>query len=86
MKFPYIKIVDLGQNNKHSPDGKLYFTSHGSTRPDGPVAWMSGDEVHMARVGKTKCDHLPTSTSFSCRMTLTAAYQLQRRMHTVYTH
>jgi hypothetical protein len=50
VKFPYVKIVDLGQNNEHSPDGKLYFTSHGSTRPDGPVAWMSGDEVHMARV------------------------------------
>lgn len=50
VKFAYPKPVDFGQNNVHSPDGKLYFTAHGATRPDGPVSWMSGDEVHMARV------------------------------------
>ena len=50
VKFAYPRIVDYGQDNKHSPDGKVYFTSYGSSRPDGPVSWMSGDEAHMARV------------------------------------
>jgi hypothetical protein len=49
VKFAYPRVVDYGQNNRHSPDGKLYFTSYGSSRADGPVSWMSGDEAHMAR-------------------------------------
>ena len=43
VKFAYPKPVDYGQNNGHSPDGKLYFTAHGATRPDGPVS-LSTDQ------------------------------------------
>ena len=49
VKFAYPRPVDYGQNNRRSPDGKLYFTSMGSSRPNGPVSWMSADETHMAR-------------------------------------
>jgi hypothetical protein len=49
VKYAYPRPVDYGQNNRHAPDGKLYFTAMGSSRPDGPVSWMSADEAHMAR-------------------------------------
>ena len=48
VKFAYPRPVDYGQNNRHSPDGKLYFTAMGSSRPDGPVSWMSADETHVS--------------------------------------
>lgn len=47
VKFAYPRPVDYGQNNRYSPDGKLYFTAMGSSRPDGPVSWMSADETHV---------------------------------------
>jgi hypothetical protein len=50
VKFTYLRPVDYGQDNHHSPDGKMYFTAYGSSRPDGPVSWMSGDEAHLCRV------------------------------------
>ena len=54
VKFTYLRPVDYGQSNSGSPDGLLYFTSYGSSRPDGPVSWMSGDEAHLCRTDPAK--------------------------------
>ena len=54
VKFTYLRPVDYGQDNHHSPDGHMYFTAYGSSRPDGPVSWMSGDEAHLCRADPSK--------------------------------
>lgn len=43
-------VVDFGQNMEHSPDGKMYLTGHGATRPEAACSWISGDQVYLARV------------------------------------
>jgi hypothetical protein len=66
VKFAYPRPVDYGQNNLHSPDGKLYFTSMGSSRPDGPVSWMSADETHVRDKGRcgVTCTRCTCTRSF----------------------
>jgi len=43
-------VVDFGRNMEHSPDGKMYLTGHGATRPGATCSWISGDQVYVARV------------------------------------
>eukprot|EP00039_Didymoeca_costata_P021618 m.344993 g.344993 ORF g.344993 m.344993 type:complete len:521 (+) comp25570_c0_seq1:139-1701(+) len=45
-------VVDYGQGNKHSPDGKVYIVGNGclQTHPGSNCSWISGDAVFMARV------------------------------------
>lgn len=50
VKFGATHVVDFGQNNRHSPDGKMYLVSHGATRADANLSWISGDQVYLARV------------------------------------
>ena len=34
-------VVDFGRNMEHSPDGKMYLTGHGATRPEAACSWVS---------------------------------------------
>lgn len=65
VKFGAPHVVDLGQELRHSPDGKMYIVGHGAVRPEAHQSWMQGDQVYMARVkpsvdaigdGKQWCD------------------------------
>jgi len=45
---PY--MVDLGKNQEHSPDGKLYFVSNGGTATDFGSDHINDDQVYLCRV------------------------------------
>lgn len=49
VKFGAPHAVDFGQNNGHSPDGRLYIVGHGAESPQSHQAWMQGDSVYLAR-------------------------------------
>ncbi len=46
-------VVDFGRNMEHSPDGRMYLTGHGATRPEAACSWISGDQAYLARVTPT---------------------------------
>src|SRR6185295_18337640 len=48
-------MVDLGRNQEHSPDGKVYFISNGALDADpDPALWNlgqhTGDQIYLCRV------------------------------------
>ncbi|MGQ7868723.1 DUF4185 domain-containing protein [Sunxiuqinia sp. sy24] len=48
-------FVDFGKNMEHSPDGKAYLVSHGSSLPDTQPryannSWITGDQIYLCRV------------------------------------
>ena len=49
-KFRYPHAVYFGQDNSLSPDGKIYFTSHGYAGGAGMVTWSKGDGIYLCRV------------------------------------
>jgi len=49
VKFGAPHAVDFGQENVHSPDGRLYIIGHGAEGPASHQSWMQGDSVYMAR-------------------------------------
>ena len=49
-KFRVPRAVVFGQDNKLSPDGKIYFVSHGYYKGTGTNNWANGDALYMCRV------------------------------------
>lgn len=49
VKYGAPHAVDFGQNNAHSPDGKMYMVGHGGESPFTHQSWMQGDSVYLAR-------------------------------------
>ncbi len=49
LKFGQPYLVDFGQNQQHSPDGKVYFVSSGSTDTSAAVDHLNDDQVYLCR-------------------------------------
>jgi hypothetical protein len=49
-KFRVPRAVVFGQDNNLSPDGKIYFVSHGCSSGTGTNNWANGDAVYLCRV------------------------------------
>lgn len=50
LKFAQPYMVDHGQNQQHSPDGKVYFVSSGSTDTSAAADHLNDDQVYLCRV------------------------------------
>ncbi len=55
VKIGVLRFVDFGQNMEHSPDGKAYLVSHGSSLPDlmprhANNSWITADNLYLCRV------------------------------------
>jgi hypothetical protein len=48
-KFRVMHSVIFGQNNKLSPDGKVYITAHGFSTGNGKNDWDKGDAIYLCR-------------------------------------
>ena len=49
-KFRVPRAVVFGQDNNLSPDGKIYFVSHGYSSGTGTDNWCNGDALYLCRV------------------------------------
>ncbi len=49
-KFRVPRAVVFGQDNDLSPDGRIYFVSHGYSRGTGTNNWANGDALYLCRV------------------------------------
>jgi len=49
-KFRVPRAVVFGQDNQLSPDGKIYFVSHGYSTGAGINNWANGDALYLCRV------------------------------------
>jgi hypothetical protein len=49
-KFRVPRAVVFGQDNKLSPDGKIYLVSHGYSKGTGTDNWANGDALYLCRV------------------------------------
>lgn len=49
VKFGTPHIVDFGQNNQHSPDGRVYIVGDGANETWQPQTWNMGSQTYMAR-------------------------------------
>ena len=49
-RFRYPHAVYLGRDNSLSPDGNLYFTSHGAATGSEALTWEKGDAIYLCRV------------------------------------
>lgn len=50
LKFGQPYMVDHGRNQEHSPDGKVYFVSSGSTDTSAAADHLNDDQVYLCRV------------------------------------
>jgi len=50
-KFRVLHGVNFGQDNRLSPDGKIYLTAHGFAGGAGRNDWDKGDAIYLCRVG-----------------------------------
>lgn len=50
LKFGQPYLVDHGRNQQHSPDGRVYFVSSGSTDTSAATDHLNDDQVYLCRV------------------------------------
>lgn len=50
-KLRVLHAVNFGQDNRLSPDGKVYLTAHGFAGGAGRNDWDKGDAIYLCRVG-----------------------------------
>jgi hypothetical protein len=55
--------VDFGQENMHSPDGRLYMISTGAEDPDSYESWMQGSSIYLSRTIASPPDPLTINTA-----------------------